>query len=105
MYRSVKAWLKVPVQVKRFIKRSGTGAKIYADEILEYKCYPQACAEVVVNADGEEAKSMTKFYVDGSCEISSSDNVIYEGKERPIINVTTYYDGRTGLPDIKVVYL
>lgn len=102
MYESLKKWINIPVTIKPFIKRSGTGSKIFGDA-LDALCYAEGSIKVVKNELGEEVVSNSQLYFDGSQDISVQDNVIFEGTEKHIISVNTFY--RNGVPDIKVVYL
>lgn len=102
MFESIKEWINVPFTLKPFEKRSGTGTKQFgADENL--MCYPQCDNILVTNNDGAELTSSTQLYVDGAVSIKVTDNVVFEGTERPIKHIATYY--RNGVPDIRVVYL
>ena len=102
MYSSLKPWMNLPAQIKPFLKRDGTGTKIYADPVA-IKCYAEGKVQVVTDSNGAEVVSTSQLYVDGPTEVSVLDCVIFEGVEKSIRNITTYY--RNGLPDLKVVYL
>lgn len=102
MYDSLKAWINIPYQIKPFIKRNGAGTKQYGDTI-ESKCYPVGDLKVVTNTEGVEITSTTQLYVPGTEPIKATDTVVFEGEERPIARITSYY--RNGAVDLKVVYL
>lgn len=102
MYNSVKPWLNVPYKILPFIKRTGSGTKIFGDAVDEL-CYPEARVELITNKSGSEVVSTTRLYVDGGSSIKVTDNVIFESETRPIQRINTFY--RDGKPDIRVVYL
>lgn len=102
MYKSLKPWVNVPYQIKPFIKRDGAGNKIFADTI-DALCYPEGKVVLVISVSGGTVTSTCQLYVDGSTDIKVTDNVVFEGVERPIQRINSYY--RNGVPDIKVVYL
>lgn len=102
MYNSIKSWINVPYQVLPFVKRTGSGTKVFDDAIDAY-CYPEARVELIMNKSGAEVVSTTRLYVDGNSPIKVTDNVIFEGETRPVQRINTFY--RDGKPDIRVVYL
>ena len=102
MYDSLVSWVNIPYQIKPFDRRTGTGTKIFKDTV-DALCYPKSDNELVTDSKGAEVVSTTQLYIDGSTTISVLDNVIFEGEERPIKRIATFY--RNGVPDIKVVYL
>lgn len=102
MYNSLKAWMNLPAQIKPFVRRDGTGTKIYRDAI-DAKCYAEGSVKVVTDNTGTEVVSNKQLYVDGSVTISELDGIVFEGSERSIKSIGTFY--RNGKPDIKVVYL
>lgn len=102
LYRSLKAWANLPLQIKPFVKRNGTGSKIYGDTINTV-CYAEGGAKVITDNTGSEVVSTQQLYVDGNISISELDSVIFEGSEKSIKSIGTFY--RNGKADIKVVYL
>ena len=102
MYGSLKAWINVPYQFRPFIKRNGAGTKQYGDTI-DSLCYPVGDVKLVTDSAGAEVVSTTQLYVPGTEAIKLLDAVIFNGEERPILRVNTFY--RNGVEDIKVVYL
>lgn len=102
MYNSIKQWMNIPVTIKRFNKRDGTGAITFLGPV-DSKCYVDGKVQVITNSLGVEVISTRQLYVDGSTEIAELDNVIFEGKELPVKGVSTFYEN--GLPDLKVVYI
>lgn len=102
MYASLKAWMNLPAQIKPFLKRDGTGTKVYADPV-DILCYAEGKVQVVTDNTGTEVVSNSQLYVDGSVTVSALDCVVFEGIEKSIKSLTTFY--RNGKPDIKVVYL
>jgi hypothetical protein len=103
MFDSIKPWINVPYTIRPFVKRTGTGDKQFGDSIATL-CYPQGDNVLITNNAGAEITSSTQLYIEGSTQIKVTDNVIFEGVERPIQHIATYYDGK-GKPDIRVVYL
>lgn len=102
MFNSLKSWIDVPFVLKPFIKRSGTGTKQFSEDV-NLLCYPQSDNILITTTDGAEVTSSTQLYVDGTVTIKVTDNIVFEGAERPIKHIATYY--RKGVPDIRVVYL
>lgn len=102
MYNSIKPWIDVPVQYRPFIKRNGAGTKQF-DATVSAKCYPVGDVKLVTTADGSEVTSTTQLYMHGEEPIKVTDSVIFEGEERPILRINSFY--RDGVVDIKVVYL
>ena len=102
MYKSLKKWMNLPAQIKPFIRRTGTGSKIYGD-VLSIVCYAEGKIQVVTDDTGSEVISNKQLYVDGSLSISALDCIVFEGHEKSIKSIETFY--RNGKPDIKVVYL
>ena len=102
MYASLRSWMNVPLTVRPFVKHSGAGTKQFGDNV-ELLCYPKADIQVITDEKGSEVISTTQLYVDGRNSIKVTDNVIFEGTERPIQRINTFY--RNGAADILVVYL
>lgn len=102
MYGSLTEWINVSYQIKPCIGRYGTGDKIFGATVAS-KCYPVSDVTLVVDNTGAEVTSTTQLYVPGTEAIKVTDNVIFEGEERPVLRISTYY--RRGVADIKVVYL
>lgn len=102
MYASLKEWINVPYKYKSFIKYDGAGNKIYGDE-TESLCYPTGDVRFVTDVYGKQVVSTGQLYVPGTEPIKVSDAVIFNGDERAILRITSYY--RNGVEDIKVVYL
>ena len=102
MYESLKKWMNLPATIKPFVKRNGTGAKQYGDPV-SILCYAEGKVQVVTDDTGTEVVSNKQLYVDGTVAISELDCVIFEGTEKNIRSIATFY--RNGKPDIRVVYL
>lgn len=102
MYASLIPWLSVKYQIKPFIRRNGAGEKTYGD-LVESLCYPVGDVKLITNADGAEVTSTTQLYLPGTEPIKVTDNVIFNGEERPIQRIAEFY--RDGVVDVKVVYL
>lgn len=102
MYESLKEWIDVPVTIKPFEKRSGTGAVTFGKPVDTY-CYPHCEVTTVTNWQGEEVVSNRQLYIDGKEVISNVDVLIFEGEELAVQSISTFY--RKGVPDIKVVYV
>lgn len=102
MYDSLKPWLNLPAQIKPFVKRTGTGTKVYAEPV-DILCYAEGKIQTVTDNTGTEVVSNKQLYVDGSVAISVLDAIVFEGVEKSIKAINTFY--RNGKADIKVVYL
>jgi len=102
LYKSLKAWMNLTAEQKPYIKRSGTGSKLFGGSV-NLKCYAEGKVQVVTNKEGKEVVSNKVLYVDGNTEINELDNIVFEGRESEIKAIGYYY--RNGKPDIKLVYL
>ncbi len=102
MFKSLKAWMNLPVTIKPFVKRTGTGSKEFSASLSKL-CYAEGKVQLVKSKEGKEVVSHKQLYIDGSVELSELDNVIFEGKESEIQAIAYFY--RNGVADIKVVYL
>lgn len=102
LYNSLKAWANLPVQIRPFVKRTGTGTKIYGDPV-DTLCYAEGKIQVVSDDSGADVVSNKQLYVDGSTQVSELDSIIFEGREKSIKSISTFYRG--GVADIKVIYL
>lgn len=103
MYESIKAWINIPLTIRPFLKRSGTGQKTYGDNI-DTKCYASGKVTTVTDDKGVEVVSKIQLYVDGKTEIGSNDAVIFAGKEYNILSIALFF-GPKGNIDLKVVYI
>lgn len=102
MYDSLKSWINLPVTIRPFVRRDGTGKKVFSDPIAT-NCYAEGKVQVVTSKEGKEVVSMKRLYFDGKEVISELDNILFEGKEIEITAIGYFY--REGVVDIKVVYL
>lgn len=102
MYGSLKSWVSLPAILKPYLKRTGTGTKLFKEPV-DILCYAEGKVQVVTNNEGAEVTSSKQLYVDGATEVKELDNIIFENSERPVIAVGTFY--RNGKADLKVVYL
>ena len=102
MFDSVKPWINVTVQILRFISRDGAGDVSYMPK-QDIQVYPVSEITVVRNSRGIEVTSSSQLYLDGTSLVSEDDCFIFDGTERPVQAIRTFY--RNGVPDIKVVYL
>lgn len=103
MFQSLENLLNVPAQYKEFLKRTGTGDKVYGD-IVDFCCYPAGKVQVVTDIHGAAVTSTAQLYTEGSLGIKITDTVVFEGRERDILSISTFYD-KHGQPDCKVVYI
>ncbi len=102
MYNSIRKWMTLPAQVIPFIRRDGTGTKLFKDPV-DHLCYAEGTIQVVTDSKGVEVVSNLSIYFEGSTDISELDAVVFENKKRDIRAISTFYD--KGVPDLKVVYL
>lgn len=103
-YESLKPWIRFPLTIRPFVKRTGSGTKEFGRNRTT-RCYPVHTNQLVTETTGAEVVSTTQLYVDATTQVTEMDNVIFEGQERPIKKVTTHYDGNTGAASIRTVYL
>lgn len=104
MFDSIKPWIRIPFTLKGYTGRDGAGTVLYGPP-AGLKCYPQGKVELVTNNKGVEVRSTLQLYVAGDTVVSYLDSIIFEDNAWTIKSIGTFYDGNTGLPDIKVVYL
>lgn len=102
MYASIKPWINVPYKYKSFIKYNGAGVKQFGDTV-ESLCYPTGDVRFVTDVEGKQVVSTGQLYVPGTEPIKVSDAIVFNGEERAILRITSYY--RDGVEDIKVVYI
>lgn len=102
MYASLKGWMNVTAVRKPFSSLSGTGTRTFGAP-MDFLCYPTSKLTTVTTAGGEEVISTTQLHVDGNLEFDQLDNIVFEGVERPLATVVTFY--RDGVADLKVLYL
>lgn len=102
MYKSLKEWINVPVSILRFKSHDGAGDEVF-EPVSTIYAYPLSDITVVRNNTGIEVTSNTQLIVDGTTLVADYDRIIFEGSERPVQAIRTFY--RNGVPDIKVVYL
>lgn len=102
MYESLKPFISVPFKLCKFVKQSGDGTKVY-EAAADKMCYPSGKVELVTNNTGANVTSTLQLFVD--IEVSYKDLVIFNNESWPVKSIATFYDGHTGLPDIRVVYL
>jgi hypothetical protein len=100
MYNSLIPWLNIPVTIKPFEKRDGTGAITYGAERTEL-CYPAALPQIVKDDSGEEVISSTTLYFKGETVVDIMDKIIFEGEEYDIISINNHY--REGKVDCRTV--
>lgn len=101
VYGSLKEWMDLPVVIKPFVRYTGTGSKEFGEPI-DKKCYAEGTVQVVKDNKGVEVVSNLQLYFDGDVPINMLDTVIFQGEEKTVISVSTFFRG--GKPDLKVVY-
>ena len=104
MFKSLKNWLSVPVDIKPFIKQDGTGEPTFGDSIST-KCYPQGKVTMVRDVHGNDIVSNLQLYIEGDTAIKITDVVVFNGSEYNIKALSPYYDVNTGTISLMVVYL
>jgi len=102
MYESIKDWINVSAVRLPLASKTGTGTRVFGPPI-DFLCYPAGKVTTVTNSKGEQVVSNTQLFIDGTQAFGEFDDVIFEGTQRPIKTVATFY--RNGGPDIKVLYL
>ncbi len=102
MYNSVLSWIDIPISIKPFVKRTGSGAFEYG-AVVSALCYAAGELIKVVNELGDEVTSGTQLYVVGATKLTTQDVIIFDGKEWRIQSIKSFY--RNGKVDLKVVYL
>jgi hypothetical protein len=102
MFKSLKSWLDMSIQLKVYSSRNGAGTIIY-NAPVNIICYIQSEDILFINDDGAEMLSDTQIYVDGSTVVTTLDAVIFDGKTRPIRKVGIWY--KNNLPSIRMIYL
>ena len=102
MFKSLKSWINIPVAIKPYVKRTGTGSKEFGENI-NTTCYAEGKVQQIKNKDGKETVSHKQLYMTGTEVISELDNIVFESRETEIQAISYFY--RNGIVDIKVVYL
>lgn len=101
MFNSIEQWVNIYAKHKVFIKRSGSGTKLY-EEPVDIFVYPVGDQRVATDDKGSEFVSRTQFYVDGRVMLKPNDIILFEEQEYIIGSVSSYY--REGRCDIRVGY-
>lgn len=101
MYESIKEWIDVPVKLRPFEKRTGSGDKVFKPEV-SIKTYPVHEAKYVRNSLGADVLTNHHFYVDGPTQVTLKDEVLVDNEWLPIQAIDVFF--RNGAPDIKVVH-
>lgn len=105
MFNSIKPWMTVDVTVKPFIGVDASADKQYGDETT-IKAYVTGGIEVTNDLRGNEVRSTSQVYFDPSVyTVNPEDRIIVDGQEKDIISMSTWYDGNTGKPSIKELWL
>ena len=102
MFKSLKSWANLDAIIRPFITYTGTGAKVFGNN-LSIKCYAEGKVVVTKNSAGEEVVSNKQLYVDGNTQVYELDHVLFEGLESSVQSIGYFYRG--GKVDLKVVYL
>lgn len=103
MFKSLKKWANVSVQIKPFVSYDGAGDKSYTT-VINTQCYPEGIVTKVTNVMGNEVVSKMKLYIDGTVQIKVTDIIIFEGQESIIQSLGRFYDTK-GSRNLWVVYL
>lgn len=105
MYESIKEWMTCPIAVKPFVKLNAAADKEFGEPVV-IMGYLTGEATVVNDAAGREVVSNTQIYYDpDKYTVGINDRVFVDDLEKDIVTITSYIDGNTGKPSIKVVYL
>lgn len=102
MFKSIKKWLNIPIQIKPFIKYAGDGDKEFDIPVDAY-CYREDKFVKVVNSAGTEVISKIQLYIDGRHEIKAQDDIVLDSKTYIIQGMAVLYD--KGVRDLWVVFL
>lgn len=104
MFKSLRGWLTVPIVIKPFDRRDGTGKPSFLDDVTTM-CYPQGNITMVDDVNGNEVISKLQVYLDGNEELKITDVLVFRGEDHVIKSIGPVYDGNTGDVDMLVVYL
>jgi hypothetical protein len=102
MFDCLREWMDVPAKRFPYISTTGTGQKVFGQPV-DFLCYPTGKVTTVTDKHGEQVVSNNQLYVPGELEYSEFDEVLFEGRVRPLKTISTFY--RNGVPDVKVLYL
>lgn len=105
MFSSLEAWCTVPVKRHVVNGYQPNGEPDISDTITIYGYVAEENVNIIDNS-GHETLSSTQIYLDAATTINNTDMI--EPVDSEIYNIKkikTFYDGNTGLADIKVVYL
>lgn len=75
----IKDLLRIPVGIKRFIKRNTAGDEEYEQDLIDATCYAEEKFKIIVDDKGREVVSSMTFYIDGSYTVFNEDILVYNG--------------------------
>lgn len=104
MFDSLKGWCSAEITLLHCVGKSGSGDLRYADPIT-VNGYPETGAVVIIDKYGKEYVSMSRFYFPETVAISLDDKIVQYGKACEIKKISEFFDGNTGLVDMRVAYL
>jgi hypothetical protein len=102
MYDSLKSWMNVPAIRMPYSHSTGTGVRVFGTHV-DFLCYPTGKVTTITDKKGDTVVSNTQLFVAGDVVFNERDHVVFEGIERPLKTINTFY--RKGVSDIKVLYL
>lgn len=106
MLNSVKAWCTIPVELH---KSSGylPNGEVRPGQILVILGYVAGETVNIIDNSGHDTTSSSQIYFPGNTAIADEDEVRIadEVNKYTIKKIKTFYDGNTGIIDMKVVYL
>ena len=102
MYKSLKQWIDVPAQWRKFISYSGSGLKTL-EASVDILCYPQGHNELLKDEAGNDIDSKLLLYVDSNVAINNADEITFNGITYEVKSVAVFY--RAGTVDLYGIYV
>lgn len=104
MMGSLREWCKTPIVIATTAGYLPNGEpNVTISNTI--KCYIADELVNIIDNEGHEVLSATQLYTFGTSKVGILDQVNLRGETYTIKKIREFYDGNTGLVDIKVVYL
>lgn len=102
MFNSIRKLCTLPATYRSYIKRSGSGSKIYGTT-TDIKVYVDGRIKVLTDDFGVQFTSSMQFFIDGTCPIKALDEITFNNFVREVKAVRPlYWHDKL---DLKVVYV
>lgn len=102
MFKSIRKLCTLPATYKEYLKRTGTGSKVYSPVVNNIHVYVDGKIKVLTDDNGVQFTSSMQFFIDGTCPIKTLDEITFGTITREIRAIRPlYWHNKL---DMKVVY-